>query len=164
MAPGASKILVYEGPNSMQGMLDTYSRIATDNLAKQISTSWGLQPGLDRPSDNPSRPRTRSSRGWRPRARPFYCAAGDSGAYDNGSSLSVDDPSSQPYVTGVGGTSLTTGSGAVYPSEKTWNGGSIRGGAGGGGISTVWPIPSWQQGVASSPRARRRCATCRTSR
>ena len=42
LAPGASKIIVYEGPNSGKGIIDTYNRIATDNLAKQISTSWGM--------------------------------------------------------------------------------------------------------------------------
>ena len=41
LAPG-SQIYVYEGPNSDQGVLDTYNRIATDNIAKQMSTSWGL--------------------------------------------------------------------------------------------------------------------------
>ena len=41
--PGArrAKILVYEGTNSGQGVIDTYSRIATDNTAKEVSTSWG---------------------------------------------------------------------------------------------------------------------------
>jgi subtilase family serine protease len=41
MAPGLSKILVYEGPNTDSGLIDTYSRIATDNLANEVSSSWG---------------------------------------------------------------------------------------------------------------------------
>ena len=43
LAPGLSRILVYETPNNGadQTYLDGYSRIATDNLAKQVSTSWG---------------------------------------------------------------------------------------------------------------------------
>ena len=45
LAPGAQQIMVYEGPNSGQGVIDTYNRIATDNIAKQISTSWGLDEG-----------------------------------------------------------------------------------------------------------------------
>ncbi len=42
----------------------------------------------------------------------IYAAAGDSGAYDDSSShsLVVDDPASQPYVVGVGGTRLTVNS------------------------------------------------------
>ena len=64
----------------------------------------------------------------------IFSAAGDSGANDNGSSLSIDDPSGQPYMTAVGGTTLTTGSGGAYVSETTWS-------SGGGGVSSVWPIP-----------------------
>src|SRR5947207_6996005 len=45
LAPGASKVIVYEGPNSDAGVIDTYNRMATDNLAKQLSTSWGLDEG-----------------------------------------------------------------------------------------------------------------------
>ncbi len=45
VASGASKILVYEGPNSNAGVLDTWNRIATDNLAKSSSSCWGL--GVD---------------------------------------------------------------------------------------------------------------------
>ena len=41
-----SKIYVYEGPNSNQGVLDTYNKIATDNIAKQVSTSWGMAEDL----------------------------------------------------------------------------------------------------------------------
>lgn len=40
LAPGASKIIVYEGPNITAGVIDTYNKIATDNIAKEISTSW----------------------------------------------------------------------------------------------------------------------------
>ena len=79
----------------------------------------------------------------------MYAAAGDSGAYDDSNSdkLAVDDPGSQPYVTSVGGTSLTVDSTTgVYVSESVWDNGSGNG-AGGGGISTVWPIPSWQTNI-----------------
>ena len=75
-------------------------------------------------------------------------ASGDSGAYDDGSRLSVDDPSSQPFVFGVGGTSLYVNTDGSYHSETSWlqwfskNPISLYGG--GGGISSVWQIPSWQ--------------------
>ena len=59
----------------------------------------------------------------------------------------VDDPASQPYVTSVGGTRLTVNAGSgAYASESVWNEG-LGNGAGGGGISGVWPIPAWQQNV-----------------
>ena len=63
--------------------------------------------------------------------------------------LVVDDPASQPYVVGVGGTSLTVNAATgAYASEAVWNDG-LGNGAGGGGVSTVWPIPSWQTNVST---------------
>lgn len=146
LAPGVSKILVYEGPNSNKGVLDTYNRIATDNLAKQISTSWGLSEGQSSQSVIASE--NAIFQQMAAQGQTLYAAAGDSGAYDNGSTLSVDDPASQPYVVGVGGTRLAVASGQSYLRESAWNtNNTVAGGAGGGGVSAVWSIPSWQQGV-----------------
>ena len=43
LAPGLSKVIVYEAPNPSP-WVDILSRIANDNLAKQISCSWGGGP------------------------------------------------------------------------------------------------------------------------
>lgn len=148
IVPNASKILVYEGPNSSTGVIDTYNKIATDNLAKSVSTSWGLY-------ESGSGTTTLDAeytifKEMAVQGQSIFAASGDSGAYDDGSKLSVDDPASQPWVTGVGGTNLTlvTGSTAAlngtWKSETTWNGGSIANGGGGGGISSVWSIPDYQ--------------------
>ena len=48
---GATKIMVYEAPNSSTGVVDAYNKIATDNVAKEISTSWGLPESYTTPSD-----------------------------------------------------------------------------------------------------------------
>lgn len=145
-----SEIYVYEGPNSYQGVLDTYNRIATDNLAKQVSTSWGS--GEDTVNTQYLQAASAIFQQMAAQGQTIYAAAGDSGAYDDyarnsSKTLVVDDPASQPYVVGVGGTHLNvdaqTGS---YQSESVWNDGLGRG-AGGGGVSTVWPIPSWQANV-----------------
>jgi kumamolisin len=145
LAPGASKILVYEGPNGDQGIIDTYARIANDNLAKEIGTSWGS-------SEQGSAPATLQAESaifqqMAAQGQTIMSAAGDNGSNDNGSSLSVDDPSSQPYVTGVGGTSLTIGTGGTYTSETTWDN---SGGAGGGGVSSTWTQPTWQNNVVTA--------------
>ena len=51
-------------------------------------------------------------------------------------------------VVGVGGTRLTVNSASgAYGSESVWNDGQGKG-AGGGGISGFWPIPSWQKNVS----------------
>ncbi|HJV67155.1 MAG TPA: protease pro-enzyme activation domain-containing protein [Geomonas sp.] len=146
LAPGASQIIVYEGPNSNLGVIDTYNRIATDNLAKQVSTSWGLSEGQS--SSTVLSSENASFQQMAAQGQTIYAASGDSGAYDNGATLSVDDPSSQPYMTGTGGTQLFVGTGMSYQKESSWNvNNTVKGGAGGGGISKVWSIPSWQKGV-----------------
>ncbi len=149
LAPGASRILVYEGPNTGAGILHTYNQIATDNLAKQISTSWGL-------SELDSSPATLAAeysifQQMAAQGQTIYAATGDNGAYDSGGVLSVDDPASQPYVVAVGGTSLFLNPDGSYSHESTWNtNNTVRGGAGGGGISAVWSLPDWQQGIMSA--------------
>ena len=61
----------------------------------------------------------------------------------------MDDPGSQPFVTGVGGTTLS--SLGPPPSEAVWNNGGnaagllgVQGGAGGGGVSQIWTMPGYQ--------------------
>ncbi len=156
LAPGASRILVYETGTTDPEVLDGYTRIADDDSAKQISTSWGL----DEPDTDPATMRSENAifQQMAAQGQTLYAAGGDNGAYDTGLSrdgISVDDPASQPYVCGVGGTTLTTmGAGGGYFSETTWNSGSAAYGAGGGGVSTVWPIPSWQRSAAASSSSR----------
>ena len=62
------------------------------------------------------------------------------------SELAVGDPASQPAVVAVGGTTLESLSSP--PSETTWDDpqGSRAAGASGGGVSSLWLMPSWQQG------------------
>ena len=58
--------------------------------------------------------------------------------------LAVSDPAGQPYVTAVGGTSVS-GLGPP-PTEKVWNDTlNYSEGAAGGGISQSWSMPAYQQ-------------------
>jgi hypothetical protein len=126
MAPGLSKVIVYEGytPN------DILNRMATDNLAKQLSSSWGYGP-INATTEQ-------IFKQYIAQGQSLLQASGDSGAYTNG----VMAPSDDPNLTVVGGTSLTTaGPGGPWQSEKVWSGS-------GGGVSTVYPIPSYQQGLS----------------
>ncbi len=166
LAPSLSKILVYEAPNNntTQQYLDGYNRIATDNLAKQISTSWGepesQAAGMLTTGEN------QIFQQMAAQGQSLFSATGDLGAYDDGAALSVDDPGSQPYVTGVGGTTLTTnGSGGTYASETVWSSPpdlrfitdptySAFGNGGGGGFSTLWPAPSYQSNLNPAPAMR----------
>ena len=125
MAPGLSKVMVYEGstPN------DILNRMATDNLAQQLSSSWGF--GINATTEQ-------IFKQYIAQGQSILQASGDSGAYRNG----VMTPSDDPNLTVAGGTSLTTaGSGGPWQSETAWSGS-------GGGVSTVYAIPSYQQGLS----------------
>jgi kumamolisin len=73
-----------------------------------------------------------------------FSAAGDDGANDNvgDGKAHVDFPSSSPYVTACGGTTLTLSNG-IRQDEYVWNDGD--GSATGGGISNFFAVPQYQQ-------------------
>jgi hypothetical protein len=132
MAPGLSRIMVYEGPQgpASSQIDDVLNRIATDNLASQISCSWSFS--TDATLDQVFLE-------YAAHGQSCFFASGDSGSNPPGYGAQVDDP----YVTIVGGTQLTTGANAVWQSETVWSSSS-------GGFSTNYPIPAWQAGVNMS--------------
>lgn len=158
LAPNAS-ILVYEGHNTGTGALQTYQAIVTQNRAKVVSTSWGLCE----PQEGTSAAGVESEffQEAAVQGQTIFAASGDHGAKDcvsgTGSTrATVDDPASQTYVTGVGGTSLTAV--GPPPTESVWNstwntGSGTASGAGGGGVSTLWGMPSYQSGIAPAQSA-----------
>ncbi|HEV2393562.1 MAG TPA: protease pro-enzyme activation domain-containing protein [Verrucomicrobiae bacterium] len=129
MAPGAV-IVVYEGNSAY----DIFNRMATDNLAKQMSCSWGFSPppsGMDNIFLE-----------FAAQGQTLFVASGDGGAYN--SSQTIFSPADDPNITSVGGTSLTTsGAGGPWQSESAWGGS-------GGGWSAAYAIPTWQQGLNMS--------------
>jgi kumamolisin len=141
-SPPGSRLLVYEGPNTPSGFLDIFNAMATDNRAQSISCSWGASEGDNDPGD--LRALDQILQQMAAQGQSFFAAAGDNGAFDDGFELSVDDPASQPYATGVGGTRLSLRADGAYGGETVWNGGSVFAGAGGGGVSSVWRLPDYQ--------------------
>ncbi len=152
MAPKLAKLIVYEAPNTTQGYNDEFARIVSDRTPV-ISVSWGdceKNMGQQEAQQENKYFQEAAAQG-----QSILVAAGDSGSSScfqlqaGGSgfdtSLNADDPAAQPFVTAVGGTTLTLGSGNSYQSESVWNGG-LFGGAGGGGISQFWKQPAWQKG------------------
>jgi hypothetical protein len=144
MAPGLAKVILYEAPtNGIPN--DVLCRMATDNQAKQLSCSWGWGGGPDTNADN-------IFQEMKSQGQSFFAASGDSDAYYTLTSSNF--PADDPYITSVGGTTLTTtGPLGPYVSETVWNWGVEYGEDGigsSGGISTSYPIPSWQQGIATA--------------
>lgn len=162
LAPNVN-MLVYQGPNSNSGNpgsgpYDTFSTIINQNRARVISVSWGQCESALGQSDATAE--NTLFQQATAQGQSIVAAAGDSGAQDcdNGGTpqqtqAAVDDPSSQPYVTGVGGTSLQAL--GPRPTESVWNSGGMaqsgtaQPGAGGGGISTFWPMPPAQADAAA---------------
>ena len=141
LAPGAN-IQVYTGPNSSSGSgpLDVYQAIADENTATVVTTSWG-DCEVD-PANNPSTEQVIFQQ-MAAQGQTVLSAAGDNGSSDchgiTTNSPAVDDPSSQPYVTSVGGLTVNN----INPLNQTvWN---SNGGGGGGGVSQVWSRPTWQK-------------------
>jgi subtilase family serine protease len=157
LAPGLSKILVYIAPNSQAGAIGNYVAIATADAANSISSSWGLDEA-DETKTAATTEQTQFIK-MQSQGQSLAASAGDSGSDDANSATetatSVDDPASQLYVTGCGGTSLyvvNPGVNEAYSSETTWDSvpGTPTDGAGGGGVSTFWSIPSWQLPAATA--------------
>ncbi|HTU80289.1 MAG TPA: IPT/TIG domain-containing protein [Solirubrobacteraceae bacterium] len=153
MAPGAS-IDVYEAPNNATGAIDEWAAIIGADRERVITTSWGDceqevqlgEPGIQQ-AENFLFEQAAAQ------GQTVFSAAGDTGSDDcnafrtpnvapGQNPLSVDDPGSQPYVVSAGGTTITDAE--TQPAqEHVWNDGA-EWGAGGGGISMSWAMPSWQ--------------------
>jgi subtilase family serine protease len=151
LAPDAT-LDVYQSENGGYGPIYNWDAILGNSAVHVVSVSWGLCEAL-----------TGSGYAGYENQYIFYeaasqgvailDAAGDTGSEgcergNNSTSLGVSDAASQPYVTGVGGTSLN-GVGSP-PSETVWNESALSGGAGGGGISSLWDMPSYQTGAPTS--------------
>ena len=147
IAPAAN-IDVYESQADLGSVAQMFSQIVSDNHAQVISISLGAcEAGLD-----PSQAQSfydsidNSFRQAAAQGITVLVASGDSGAYgcqDN--TLSVQEPSSSPFVTAVGGTALFTNSDGSYNHEAGWEG-PLESSGGGGGLSVVYQRPSWQTG------------------
>ncbi|HUN25709.1 MAG TPA: S53 family peptidase [Steroidobacteraceae bacterium] len=175
IAPAANHILVYNAPNDYTGQteLDEYSRIAEDDTADVVSSSWG-----ECENDSGAAYVQAENLIFEQLAlqgQSVFSSAGDTGAFDcirsDGTTIvNMEDPATQPWVTSVGGTSLESFNPGLspfpqYPSgvETVWNvddlcnasanEGGFPGffwcaevGAGGGGSSQFWGRPGYQSG------------------
>jgi len=158
LAPHLTSLRVYEAANtSLAAYNDAWARIISD-VTPVVSTSWVFcEQGSGMANEIQQENiffQVAAAQG-----QTILAASGDLGA--NGCynpqtganpTPAVDDPASQPYVTGVGGTTLHVNFDNTYQFEQVWNDRNINNGASGGGISLVWHMPYWQQapGVANA--------------
>jgi hypothetical protein len=165
MAPGLNGVLVYEGPTPLYEtpivtnnwvqyasttaqINDVFNQMATDDLASQLSCSYEMDINLST---------VQIFQQFAAQGQSLFQGSGDGGAFTG----AIDEPSDDPYLTVVGGTTLTTASpGGSWVSEVVWlNPASyvLELGlipvytpetASGGGVSLTYDIPVWQQGVS----------------
>jgi subtilase family serine protease len=175
IAPDARHILVYNAPNDFTGQteLDEYTRIANDDLADVVSSSWAV-------CENDVTAAYAQAENlvfeqMAAQGQSMFGAEGDTGAFscirsDGTTIVNVLDPPAQPWVTSVGGTSFESFNPDAKPNPKyptgvetVWNvdnlcntssdEGNFPGffwcaatGAGGGGSSQYWGRPAYQFG------------------
>ncbi len=161
-------VIVYQGPNSNSnlpgaGPYDVYNAIISQDKAKVISTSWGICEPQDTPTPIAQQDENTLFQEAATQGESVFAAAGDAGSEDCTDSvgdpvpgLAAEDPASQPYVTGAGGTHLPSFTPPL--NESVWNDpvtslicadalGTPTACGGGGGISDLWPMPSYQSGA-----------------
>lgn len=151
IAPQA-RLLVYVAPESESAYVVLVNQIVTDNVARVISNSWGFPENYV--SSSYASTLDQILQDAAAQGIGVFAASGDNGAYDaqgafpsgdpRNTALVVDFPSSDPWVTGVGGTSLRT-SGGGYGGESVWSHSSDGSGSG-GGLSKYFGHPDWQTG------------------
>lgn len=138
-----AEIRMYFAPNSISGFYNAILAAINDGC-KIISISWGL-----RESGYGNTNLTNFNNLFlyaTQQGVTILVASGDAGSSDGGSGLNVDFPSSSPYVVACGGTTLTANNN-VRVSETVWNNNSYSS-AGGGGISSFFNKPSYQNGIS----------------
>jgi subtilase family serine protease len=134
ISPKAKHILVYNAPNDYTGQteLDEYTRIANDDTADVVSSSWGE-------CENDAGAAYAQAENiifeqMALQGQSMFGASGDTGAFDcirsDGTTVvNVEDPPSQPWVTSVGGTSLESFNPDAYPYPNYPS-----------GVETVWNV------------------------
>jgi kumamolisin len=150
----AAKIVVYFAENTDAGFLNAITTAVHDstNSPSVVSISWG---GPE--SSWTQQAMTSMDEAFQSAAAmgvTVCVAAGDDGSTDGVTDglNHVDFPASSPNVLACGGTELVA-SGNAITSEAVWNELANNEGATGGGISDVFPLPSWQTGAGVPPSA-----------
>jgi subtilase family serine protease len=152
VAPQLKTLKIYEAGNDVTSYLSQWARIIQD-APPVVSTSWGLcEKVLDAATIKQENVLFMAAAA---QGQTIFASTGDTGSagclgntVNPPKGTGIDDPAAQPFVTSVGGTSLSLNKTSSYGRETTWNTTKEPpkgyNGASGGGISQYWPAPSWQ--------------------
>lgn len=133
------RILLVEASSSSYENLAAAELTAGKLGATEISNSWG-GPEAGEPAAK------ENITAFNQTGIVITASAGDDGYlnWDGGESRYANFPASSPHVVAVGGTRLELGPNGGRVSETVWNGL----GAGGGGCSSAFTAPQWQQSLS----------------
>lgn len=134
VAPGATIVLEEAKSASFANLIGAAKDAYTKQGATVISMSFG---GSEFSTETGAKADGVFSAG-NAKGASFTASSGDSGC-------GAQYPAASPFVTAVGGTSLTTKSDGTYVSESAWSGS-------GGGLSRYESRPSYQNGFNSSTK------------
>ena len=185
VAPGAH-VVVYAAPNTEGGYADAFFAAASQNVADTLSSGWNepetlLQAAAGAGAEAPGYAQAfdEAFLELAAQGQSTFVAAGDAGAYDAAggpgtTNLSVSSPGDSPFVTSVGGTTLSgtvaamadgASVKATIPAQRTWGwdwlwpeyarfgfrsevafaAAAVAGG--GGGFSSFEPTPLYQDAL-----------------
>jgi subtilase family serine protease len=148
MNPNISEVLVYVDDYLHDlfsvAIVDAITQVASDAKAQILSISYGQDEGLQ--GDATLAAENTALQQCAAEGITVFASSGDDGAYgdDYNYPYNVSDPASQPLVTGVGGTTLYSVAGQTWESETAWDELTDGYGATGGGISSYWSLPDYQ--------------------
>ncbi len=154
IAPRAT-IHVYQSDQNGSDWYSLWTTMLSAGDARIVSTSWGFcELDLDQPTLDIVQAQDILFQEAVAAGIGIFAASGDSGSTDcapdsgvHATTLAVDNPASDPFVTAVGGTSLYLDSADQgYGSEVVWNSGTFL--AGGGGVSVLFSRPWYQTALA----------------
>ncbi|HEY0780329.1 MAG TPA: S53 family peptidase, partial [Gemmatirosa sp.] len=150
LAPRAT-LAVYFSTFTQQGWVDALTTAVHDTTHRPsvLSISWGFAEGHLTWTAAATKAVNDTLQAAALLGVTVCVASGDDGSTDEVSDgqAHVDFPASSPYVLGVGGTALVADAARTrITAETVWNGGprATGDGAGGGGVSSVFPLPAFQ--------------------
>jgi hypothetical protein len=158
LAPNAN-VIVYEPPSlNDSAIIDAYNQVLADGKASVVNSSFS---GCDTGDSTFVTTTNAIAQQGAAEGVTFAGSSGDQGVecYSNGSFIvGTGSPGSDPYFVSVGGTQSSSSAVAydcgvsqtAMANPVVWN---DCVGAGGGGISTVWPLPSYQSSLTVSGRS-----------
>ena len=157
VAPYAAQVVYFAPNNGDQGFVDAVSDAAQASPTPvAISISWGQSEDSWTVQGLAAMNAAMSDAAAL--GITVCVAAGNNGSSDGVSDgqVHVDFPASSPYALGCGGTTLLADPSTGVPiSEVVWNELASNEGAGGGGVSDQFALPSWQANAGVPARASR---------